>query len=212
MINNDLTTSDVLADETRNFCNIYENSEDDDHIIPLLDSLYYTETEFIDNVNLKDINNSKNLTILSLNIANLFSKLSSFKIFLNNVSTQNNKPDIIIVVETHISSDVNAGYTPYELKNIIPGYNFFHKGRTSKKGGGVGIFTRKNLMSEAEICTEVSSKVNFLEEIFENITIRIPGLIPTKNGSSRKLPHHGYFYHRICFSDKNFGHLDGFIL
>ena len=26
------------------------------------------------------------------------------------------------------------------MKNIIPGYNFYHKGRESKKGGGVGIF------------------------------------------------------------------------
>ena len=50
----------------------------------------------------------------------------------------------------------------------------------------VGVFTRKNLKGEAEICTEVSSKVKFLEEIFENITVKIPGLIPAKNGSSKK--------------------------
>ena len=187
MTDDDLTTSDVLADEEKNFCNIYgTNADDDDNVIPLFDSLYFTETEFVDLINDEDINDLNNFTILSLNIANLFSKLNSFKVFLNNVSTQKNRPDVIILVETHIPNEVNAGYTENELKNILPGYNFFHKGRALKKGGGVGIFSRKSLKGEVELFADVTKKVNFIEESFENITIRIPELIPTKNGSPKK--------------------------
>ena len=55
--------------------------------------------------------NNFNITILTINIANLLSKLGSLKVFLNNITTQTNKPDIIVVIETHISEITQAGYS-----------------------------------------------------------------------------------------------------
>ena len=137
----DLTVPDVLDDNRKNLCNLLISSDDDDEDPPnLCDSLYYTETDFTDCINTENINNENNLTIITLNVANIFSKLKFFKLFISNITTNKNKPDIIIVVETHITESTNAGYTPDELKTIIPGYNFYHRGRVSRKGGGVGVF------------------------------------------------------------------------
>ena len=89
-----------------------------------------------------------------MNIANLLSKLNSLKIFLDNINTTENKVDIIVVVETHINETTNAGYSKEELKSILPGYFFYNKGRQTKKGGGVGVFIRKDLTNEAELLEE----------------------------------------------------------
>ena len=173
---NELSVSDVLADEQKNFCNVYldnNDDDDDDTRLPLKDSLYYTETEYVDLVNQESYSDVSHLSIISLNVANLLSKLSSLKIFLNNISTSKKKPDIIVVVETHISALNNTGYTPNELANLIQGYNFFHRGRVNKRGGGVGIFVRKDINSDAKECIEIHSKVNYIEEVFEYITVEI---------------------------------------
>ena len=66
----ELSVSDVLADENRNFCNIYVDNDDDTRL-PLIDSLYYTETEYVDLINQESYSDSKNLSIISLNVANL---------------------------------------------------------------------------------------------------------------------------------------------
>ena len=160
MNDDELTTSDVLIDETKNFTNIYQNLEDEEEHAPLLDSLYFTESEF-NNLMTQCHINSDNLTILSLNIANLLSKLNSLKTFLNYISIKHVSPDIFIVTETHIS-DFNNIYTPDELKNLLPNYQFFHKGRNVKKGGGVGIFVSKNLNGEAIIYPDTHGKKNHL--------------------------------------------------
>ena len=125
MNDDELTTSDVLIDETKNFTNIYQNLEDEEEHAPLLDSLYFTESEF-NNLMTQCHINSDNLTILSLNIANLLSKLNSLKTFLNYISIKHVSPDIIIVTETHISDFINI-YTPDELRNRprIPPEKFF---------------------------------------------------------------------------------------
>ena len=138
MSENELTCSDVLADECKNLCNLYPSSENDDlddvdDNVVLRDSLYYTESEFTQFCELKNFKNGDNLTIISLNIANILSKLRSFKTFINNITTSENQPDIIIVVETHITNSTNAGYTQTELQNILPGYRLFHNGRTTSK-------------------------------------------------------------------------------
>ena len=83
-----------------------------------------------------NLSHDKNLTIISLNIANLLSKLNSLKIFLNNL--KGNKPDIIVVVETHISHSNLSGHSKETLRDLIHGYTFFHEGRRVKRGGGVG--------------------------------------------------------------------------
>ena len=161
---NELLVSDVLADEQRNFCNVYLDDNDDTRL-PLTDSLYYTETEYVDLINQENYSDVNNLSIISLNVANLLSKLNSLKLFLNNISTKEKRPDIIIVVETHISSFTDAGYTHTELSHIISGYNFFYRGRVNRKGGGVGICVRKTINGDAAECTETNSKVSFIEGV-----------------------------------------------
>ena len=88
---NELTVLDVLADEQKNFCNVYLDDDDNDHIddpgLPLKDSLYYTETEYVDLIGKECYSDLNHLSIISLNIANLLSKLSSPKVFLNNITT-----------------------------------------------------------------------------------------------------------------------------
>ena len=121
-----------------------------------------------------------------MNIANLLSKLNSLKIFLDNINTTENKVDIIVVVETHINETTNAGYSKEELKSILPGYFFYNKGRQTKKGGGVGVFIRKDLTNEAELLEEKNSGVKFVKEIFENIVIKIPKVVGTKNNGTKK--------------------------
>ena len=142
MTEDELKIPDVLADSQNNFCNVLtdDNDENEAFSCTIHDSLYYTESELVDMIRNRDIRNSQNLTILSLNIANLLTKLRSLRLLIGNISTPNNKPDVIIVVETHITERSNSGYTESELKTILPGYVFFHKGRSTTKGGGVGIY------------------------------------------------------------------------
>ena len=169
----DLTVPDVFDDNSKNLCNLLISTDDDDEDPPnLCDSLYYTETDFTDCITAENITNENNLTIIALNVANLLSKLKFFKLFITNITTSNNKPDIIIVVETHITESTNAGYTPEELKTIIPGYDFYHRGRVSKKGGGVGVFVSDKLGGEVE-AVELA---RFQDEHFENIVIKIPNI------------------------------------
>ena len=145
---NELTIPDVFDDITKNLCSIFSRSEESDEVTNLVDSLYYTENDFKDHIKSKNIQNVSNLTIISINIANLFSKLRFFKVFLNNITTSENQPDIIVVTETHISESTNTGYSKEELRKIIPGYNFYHVGRETKKGGGVGVFVSQKLKCE----------------------------------------------------------------
>ena len=192
MNDNELTTSDVLADFSKNLCNIYRDDDDDEdnndsEPISLSENAYYTESEFIDFVESQHINNTNNLTIISINIANILSKLSSLKKFVSYISSKGNKPDIIIVVETHIT-DHHAGLDAGTLGHIVPGYQFFHKGRGSRNGGGVGILVNDDIKSEPTICSLTEKKVKFCDEKFENIVVRIPGCINSNwNGTSKDL-------------------------
>ena len=178
----ELTIPDVCNDISKNLRNLIFNSDDDDTTQDLCDSYYYTETDFVETVTTNNINNESHLTILSLNIANLLSKLRFLKIFLNNITTERNKPDIIVVVETHLSKSANTGLSAEEEKHILPGYNFYHKGRKQKRGGGVGVFVSNRLNSEAEIL----ELARFQEEEFENIVVKIPNIIATNNNTCNK--------------------------
>ena len=106
MTENELAISDVIADDQKNFCNVYTdaNDEDEGHNLTLSDSLYYTGTEFIDLINSRNFSDRQNLTIVAINIANLLTKLRSLKLFLHNITTPENTPDIIVVVETHLTN------------------------------------------------------------------------------------------------------------
>ena len=184
MSDNELTTSDVLIDNSKDFRNIYLDGEDEEEQVPLSDSLYFTETEF-GNLLTQRYTPHDNLSIISLNIANLLSKLNSFKTFLDYISPVRTTPDIIIVVETHIT-ETNQTHTPGELRDLLPNYHFFHKGRNYKNGGGVGIFVSKNLSSRAHPHPDVEERVRFTEEAFENLVITIPEAIATANGTVKK--------------------------
>ena len=103
MTENELAISDVIADDQKNFCNVYTDATDEDegHNLSLSDRIYYTGTEFIDLINSRNFSDRQNLTIITINIANLLTKLHSLKLFLHNITTPENSPDILVVVETY---------------------------------------------------------------------------------------------------------------
>ena len=179
---NELTVPDVYADISKNLCNILASPGEEDEALNLCDSLYHTESDFVDFINSNSVCNESNLTIVSVNIANLLSKLHSFKIFLNNISTAKNKPDVVVVVETHLSNSINSGLSYHELVNIIPGYNFYHRARETKKGGGVGVFVSNSLNCEAEVL----ELARFQDEQFENIVVKLPNAIRNSQNKSKK--------------------------
>lgn len=184
MTDDELTTSDVLTDNTKNLCEIYDKDQEADKT-PLQDNEYYTETGFIDFMETKNFESPNHLKIFSLNIANLLSKLNSLKTFLNNLSSKGHKLDIIVIVETHIL-DNDDRLSTQELKNIIPGYVFYHQGRKLKKGGGVGILVNKDMNIETDIYKAADRRVEFIEEQFENIVVRIPQCIAKGNFETKK--------------------------
>ena len=188
MQNDEITVSDVLRDESKNLCNILkENDVDDtDDKILLTDSEYFTESEFVHYITSHEISEQNNVTILNINIANLLSKLTNFKIFLNNISTTINKPSIICVVETHLSQSKNTVYDKNQLENLIPGYKFVHAGRKQKKGGGVGIFVADKISEDIEIGIGFTGNSNFIDEVFESVSVKIPQLIGSNHNSVAK--------------------------
>ena len=71
------------------------------------------------------------LLVMQLNIRGLINKLSSLKDLVNKASC-GIKIDVILVCETWQSKN---SPTP-----TLPGYNYVHRYRKHKLGGGVGIF------------------------------------------------------------------------
>ena len=106
----DLTVPEVYEDISKNLCNIINSSDDEDDDTPVLcDILIYTETDFVECKNTEKIQNDYNVTIITLNVSNLLSKLRFFKLFVSNIITTKNRPDVINVVETHITVSTNHG-------------------------------------------------------------------------------------------------------
>ena len=186
MSDNELSISDILTDKTKNLCETYDGyrAVDDDETDPIIlqDSEYYTETDFSNFMESTNFNN--HFKIISLNIANLFAKLNSLKLFLSNLTSIGHKPDILVIVETHIT-DCDDRLSLQELGNIVPGYLFYHKGRRTRRGGGVGILIANDLEYEPNIC-KTTEKVGYAEECFENIVVRIPKCITKNNSQSKK--------------------------
>ena len=54
---------------------------------------------------------------------------------LQNISNESNRPNIIALTETHLNGARNQGYSEPEIKNILPGYKFFHKDRKNRLKG-----------------------------------------------------------------------------
>ena len=97
---------------------------------------------------------------------------------IQNISNASNRPNLITISETHLSKPQNHGYSPLKQEKIIPGYNFFHKDQSKKRGGGVGIFIEEMLAENAS----VENDKLFVDEIFESISVKIPDF-PTQRGA-----------------------------
>jgi len=185
---NDEWISDILNDPSKDFSNIYTKNDDNDDeqsdFIPLKDSQYYIEDDFLGLLNSKNYSNKNSLKIVTLNIANLLSKLSGLKTLINRISNEENRPNLIVITETHLKHEGRQGYDENELVNLLPGYKFFHCDRKRKKGGGVGFFIENELALRAEVETEGY----FVEEVFEGMIIKIPKIIARQgNGPLRDL-------------------------
>ena len=167
-----LTIPDVIDDDTKDLTKIFNAQEDnDDHYVEVKSSAYFTETDFTVFLKSKKISNDTHLSILSLNIANLLSKLNSLKIMVQNISNESINPNIIALTETHLNELRCQGYSQSELRDLLPGYRFFHNDRKNKRGGGVGIFVMDGLAGNAKIEKE---ECFFVEETFESIALKIP--------------------------------------
>jgi hypothetical protein len=175
--NDEITIEDILADEKYEFTSVHTPSkqQDEDEIdeitTTMISSDYIAPTDFRDLVTIHKINNDNFITIVSLNIANVIIKLSDLKLFLSEITTPENKIDIIALSETHISE----GRTPMtsdDLKHLMPGYAFIIVGRETKQGGGVGCFISNDIIDQVETCPNKSQ-----EEVFESLFLRIKGKI-----------------------------------
>ena len=76
------------------------------------------------------------LVIVQLNIRGIQSKLSEFKLLLNNIVCKD-QPDVILLCETWLQRSLPDPK--------IPGYEIVWKDRTNKKGGGVSILISNQL-------------------------------------------------------------------
>ena len=150
----DFDLNDIIDDDSKYFGNIFEigNNEDVNEInTKFTDSLYHTESEYTNLLQSQKITDSNNIKLLSMNIANVLTKLNSMKILIQNISNDSNRPNIISLTETHLKDNQNHGYSENEIKHLLPGYTFFHKNRKTKKGGGVGVLVENRLAAKAEI-------------------------------------------------------------
>ena len=143
---------DVINDSTKNLNNIYNFEEDNSDTeieitTSVSDSQYFSETEYMTFLNSKKTTDSSHLKVVSLNIANVISKLNSFKVFVNSLSNASNMPNIIAVTETHLNDRQNHGYTKDDLMGLLPGYKFFHSQRPQDDTAG----DRKTLFDEGAL-------------------------------------------------------------
>ena len=165
----EISISDVLTEFDKNLCNLYnvdnDQNEDDTSTDVLTDNEYFTESDFIDYCKASNFSCVNDLLILTLNIANLLSKLSSLKAFLTNLTAGRCKPDIVVIVETHISEQCSHGHKGDDMTNIVPGFVFLHKGRRTKRGGGVGILVSKDLDTETRTLSAEESGLDFIEDV-----------------------------------------------
>ena len=204
MQTNTVTIPDVLVDDSKDLKNIFTstltpNENNDDNEIDMGNCNYLTETELQDYLVKNRISDQTHLKLLSINVANLISKLKSLKLMIQNISNNSNRPNIITVTETHLSKFQNHGYSTHELEKLVPGYTFFHKDRNKKRGGGVGIFIEDTLAENAM----VENDQFFIEEIFESLSIKIPNF-PTETGKKTLIV-------TSIYRQPNDGHLQRFL-
>ena len=118
------------------------------------DVVYNTYNEELDHCDYVDYGDSisvdsNDLVIMQLTVHGLYSKMDQIKSLLDTVTTEK-KLDVLMLCET------------WQSKNSpipdLPRYDYIHKARTNKLGGGVGILISDNLTyktrSDLEINTE----------------------------------------------------------
>ena len=104
------------------------------------------------------------LLVMQLNIRSLFGKLPNLKDLVNKTSC-GKKINIILLCETWQNKN--------SLTISLPGYNYIHRTRKHKMGGGVGIFVSNQIRF-----TEVKLNLNY--ECIEHVVINITTLSENK--------------------------------
>ena len=92
------------------------------------DSCDYVDGQFCSSIS--------DLCIVQLNMRGICSKQSQLKHLIDNC-VKDGSPDIIIICETWL--------TPFSPEIRIPGYEFCHKDRNSKWGGGIALLLASNI-------------------------------------------------------------------
>ena len=116
---------------------------------------YYTIKEY------NNIHNTLNITILMLNIRSFNKNINTFNIFLDTLVS---KPDIIVLTETWLTDTDDPSiyltdYKMYKTNRIL---------KIKKKGGGVAIFSHKNLD-----CLYIEDLSTTIDDDLEIISIQL---------------------------------------
>ena len=103
-----------------------------DHLNRLVYSLEESLDEFdnCDYITDKFQSVVNDLCVVQLNVRGIGSKQSSLQHLINNCIS-NRTPDVLVLSETWL--------TPFSPTIKVPSYEFCHKDRTSRRGGGVGL-------------------------------------------------------------------------
>jgi len=130
----------------------------DDEDATLLNGCKYIEPSAIDQLSGKNFK----LRILHMNICSVNSKSNRLRTLLDTLRNAHCEIDVILLCETYFT-DSNVAFCH------LDGYTLTEKHRKSSKGGGVGIYVRKNIKF-----VERSDLSVFIENQFESIFIEIP--------------------------------------
>ena len=112
-------------------------------------SSYYTLQQFIDNVH-----KSKDLSIIHINCRSLNANFTDLKILLE---TLDFSFDVIGLTETLINES-NADVFQ------LDGYDFYHRNRVAKHGGGVAFFIKSIIIEQLKVD---------VEDVFECLTVKL---------------------------------------
>ena len=104
--------------------------------------------------------NNADLCILQLNIRGECSKQSQLKQLIDNCVSERT-PDIVILCKTWL--------TPFSPGVQVPGYDFCHKDRVSKRGGGVALLIANNIRYKLLN----NNKPNITNPTFEHLSAKI---------------------------------------
>lgn len=122
-----------------------------------IDCKYYDEAEIPQLINSLDYDA---ITCIGLNIQSLASKFTEFKNMIDNINTGRSQIAFFCLQEHWLHNNNTDFYN-------IEGYKSFFKCRENGRGGGVGIFARK------DISCELISNNFFLNNIFESISLKV---------------------------------------